>query len=104
MTSSYRYFTGGGGGSTASPAGKNTLNKLFDSFKDDADTEPDSVGPGGSISYIEKLGVDPENLEVFALLETIQAPTIGEMSRKGFVDGWLAVKYDLFTNSFTWLG
>jgi hypothetical protein len=46
------------------------------------------------MAYIEKVGVNPEDLEVLALLETIQAPTMGEMSRKGFVDGWLAVKYD----------
>jgi DCN1-like protein 1/2 len=95
LTSVYRYFAGGGGGATASPAGKSTLNKLFDSFRDDAENEPDAVGPGGSMAYIEKVGVDPEDLEVLALLETIQAPTMGEMSRKGFVDGWLAVKYDM---------
>ena len=90
-----RYFASGGGGSAASPAGKSTLNKLFDSFRDDAENEPDAVGPEGSMEYLEKLGVDPEGLEVLAVLETIQAPTMGEMSRTGFVDGWLAAKYDL---------
>jgi hypothetical protein len=89
-----RYFIGGGG-SAAVPAGKGNLNKLFDSFRDDVANAPDTVGPEGSMKYIEKLGVDPEGLDVLALLDTIQAPTLGEMSREGFVDGWLAVKYDL---------
>jgi hypothetical protein len=69
---------------------------MFDSFRDDADNEPDAVGPEGSMAYIEKLDVNPEDLDVLVLLETIQAPTMGEMSRTGFVDGWLAVKYASF--------
>lgn len=94
MTYFHRYFTGGGGGAAASPAGKSTLNKLFDGFRDDAANEPDAVGPEGSMEYLETLGVDMEGLDVLAVLETIQAPTMGEMGRTGFVDGWLAVKYD----------
>jgi hypothetical protein len=96
LTFSCRYFTGGGG-SAAAPAGKGNVNKLFDSYRDDVANEPDVVGPEGSMKYIEKLGVNPEGLEVLAVLETIQAPTMGEMSREGFVEGWLAVKYGIFS-------
>jgi hypothetical protein len=87
----YSYFAGGSG-SAASSVSKGNLNKLFDVFRDDVANEPDAIGPEGSMAYLEKLGVDPEGLEVLAVLETIQAPTMGEMSREGFVEGWLAAK------------
>lgn len=45
------------------------------------------------MQYFEKLGVDVEGLEVLAVMEIIQAPTMGEMNREGFVEGWLAVKF-----------
>jgi DCN1-like protein 1/2 len=38
--------------------------------------------------YFEETGVDAEGLEALAALEIVQAPTMGEMSRDGFVKGW----------------
>lgn len=34
------------------------------------------------------LKVNLENAELFVAIEQIQAPNIGEITRKGFVDGW----------------
>lgn len=45
------------------------------------------------MKYFENLGVDVEGMEVLAVLEIIQAPTMGEMSREGFVDGWSSLGY-----------
>lgn len=87
------YFSGGGG-SVVSSATKNNLNKIFDSYRDDAANSPDVIGPDGSMAYFEKLGVDVEGLEVLAVLEVIQAPTMGEISRDGFVDGWSTINAD----------
>lgn len=40
----------------------------------------------------EKLGVNLENAELFVALEVIQAPVIGEITKAGFVQGWLATR------------
>lgn len=45
------------------------------------------------MAYFEKLSVDVENMEVLVVCEVIQAPTMGEISREGFVDGWSSRKY-----------
>lgn len=36
----------------------------------------------------ECLSINMENAELFVALELLQAPTIGEVTRKGYVDGW----------------
>ena len=34
------------------------------------------------------LKVSLENAELFVVLELVQAPSVGEITRKGYVDGW----------------
>jgi DCN1-like protein 1/2 len=41
------------------------------------------------MSYLsEKLNVSLENAELFVVMELVQAPSVGEITRRGFVDGW----------------
>jgi DCN1-like protein 1/2 len=40
------------------------------------------------MKYFDETGVDAEGLDSLAVLEIVQAPTMGEMSREGFVNGW----------------
>lgn len=41
------------------------------------------------MSYLSNhLGISLENAELFVALELLQAPSVGEITRKGFVDGW----------------
>lgn len=40
------------------------------------------------MKYFQEIDVDVEGLESLAALELVQAPTMGEMSREGFVNGW----------------
>lgn len=40
------------------------------------------------MSYLQQLDVDLEGMESLAALEIVQAPTMGEISREGFVNGW----------------
>lgn len=40
------------------------------------------------MEYFGDTGVNVEGLESLAVLEVVQAPTMGEMSREGFVNGW----------------
>lgn len=88
LTVYYRYYSGDGG-SNASAANKTTLNKLFDNYRDNAATEPDLIGVDGSMGYLQELGVDLAGMDCFAALEVIQAPSLGEITREGFVNGWL---------------
>ncbi|KAJ4362524.1 Scaffold-type E3 ligase [Neocucurbitaria cava] len=85
-----RFYYGGGGigGSTASPASKTTLNKLFDKYREAGAADADIVGAEGTMKYLQDADVDVEGLESLAALEVVQAPTMGEMSREGFVNGW----------------
>lgn len=44
------------------------------------------------MDYLEKLKVSLENVELFVALEIVQAPTIGEINKSGFVEGWKKAK------------
>jgi DCN1-like protein 1/2 len=49
----------------------------------------DKIGVESSMSYFsEGLKVNLEDASLFIPLELFQAPSIGEITRKGFVDGW----------------
>lgn len=41
------------------------------------------------MSYLaDKLKVNMENAELLVALELVQAPAVGVITRKGYVDGW----------------
>lgn len=40
-----------------------------------------------------KLNISLENAELFAVLELVQAPNVGEISRRGYVEGWKSIGY-----------
>ncbi|KAF3354871.1 GTP cyclohydrolase 1 [Verticillium dahliae VDG1] len=78
---------GGSGAGTPSPL-EGDLNKLFDSLRGSSDNK-DHMGIDSTTSYLtETLGVNPENAELLVVMEIVQAPAVGEITRKGFVDGW----------------
>ena len=45
--------------------------------------------------YLQDLGLKLDEAVLLAVLTEISAPTMGEMTRTGFVDGWKALKYAL---------
>lgn len=45
------------------------------------------------MAYLGDLGVNIENAELLVVMELLQAPSVGEITRKGFVDGWKASGY-----------
>lgn len=87
LTGFFRYYSSGGGTSGVVNASKATLTKLFDQYRDGS-TDADVVGVEGTMKYFQEIGVDVEGLESLAALEIVQAPTMGEMTRDGFVSGW----------------
>ena len=53
------------------------------------DDEKDKLELESTMSYLQdKLKVSLENAELFVVLEIVQAPSVGEITRAGFVDGW----------------
>lgn len=51
--------------------------------------EPDKIGVEGSMKYLQDLGIKLDEVVVLAVLTELDAPTMGEFTRDGFVDGWL---------------
>ncbi|KAI4227113.1 MAG: hypothetical protein L6R36_002675 [Xanthoria steineri] len=64
------------------------LSRLFDSYRDNPKDEPDTIGVEGSMRYLQDLGLSLEEPVVLAILTELAAPTMGELTRSGFVDGW----------------
>ena len=58
------------------------------------DDGPDIIGVEGSIRYLKDIGVELDEVVVLAILTEISAPTMGEITRKGFVDGWRATRLE----------
>lgn len=46
-----------------------------------------------TMNYLSSnLGVNIENAELFVALELLQVPAIGEITRKGYIEGWKNAK------------
>ncbi|KZZ99611.1 hypothetical protein AAL_02183 [Moelleriella libera RCEF 2490] len=53
--------------------------------------DKDKMELESTMTYLEKhLGVNLENAELFIALEIVKAPNLGEITRRGFVEGWLS--------------
>ncbi len=46
---------------------------------------------GACIAYIERMGADPSNYEMFVVVDIVQTKSLGVVERSGFVNGWSAV-------------
>lgn len=48
-----------------------------------------------TMNYLgQKLKVSLENAELFVVLDLVQAPSVGEITRAGFVEGWKTARID----------
>lgn len=55
----------------------------------DTNDEKDKLELESTMSYLtDKLQVSIENAELFVALELLQAPAVGVITRRGYVDGW----------------
>jgi hypothetical protein len=114
----FRSFFAASGAAPPSAAARDTLDKLFEKYRgmllfinslsvansdlnpDAKNDEEDTIGVDGTMNYLEALGVNLENASMLVPMEIVQAPTVGELSKEGFVDGWKAVRY-VSSNLFT---
>ncbi|KAF5024731.1 hypothetical protein F66182_3163 [Fusarium sp. NRRL 66182] len=82
-----RFFTSNGDNKGPSPL-ETKLDSLFDKLQDSSD-EKDKLELESTMSYLtEKLKVNIENAELLVALELLQAPSVGVITRRGYVDGW----------------
>ncbi|KAI0103887.1 DUF298-domain-containing protein [Nemania sp. FL0031] len=79
----------GGSGSAGGAASRDAqLDRLFDSLRNEREDSPDSLGADSAMSYLQSIGVGLEDASLFLAVELLQAPSIGEIPRAGFVNGW----------------
>ncbi|KAK4975598.1 Scaffold-type E3 ligase [Elasticomyces elasticus] len=85
------FYTGGNNTAAASPH-QQTLSKLFDKYKDpqskEADKNDEVTNIEGTMKYFEDIGVGLEDVSFFIVSELLQSPSMGELTRRGFIDGW----------------
>lgn len=46
------------------------------------------MGVNGCMKYLQAINVNLEEPAVLVIAELLKAPSVGEFSRQGFVDGW----------------
>ncbi|RWQ94660.1 Cullin binding-domain-containing protein [Paecilomyces variotii] len=73
----------------ASAAGNTAaLNKIFDSYRDAPEENPDSIGIEGAMKYLGDIQVDLDEVCCFGIAELLKSPSMGEFTREGFIEGW----------------
>jgi len=68
----------------------NYLNAIFDQFKqsDGPEGSKDVLSVAGTMKYFEQLYLSLEDPTVLALCEALKSPSMGELTREGFLTGW----------------
>lgn len=61
--------------------------------------EPDTIGVNGSMRYLGDVGVKLDEVVVLAVLTELSAPTMGELTREGFTEGWKTYQYAILSLS-----
>jgi len=98
------YFAQTGTGPITPQKDTTALVKLFDKYRDPQSDDADTINVDGTMQYLTDLGVNLENAESLVALEIVQAPTLGEITKSGFVDGWKALgSYDTVSKQKTYV-
>ncbi|BAE61219.1 unnamed protein product [Aspergillus oryzae RIB40] len=75
----------GAGGATSS------INKIFDSYRDSPDDNPDGIGIEGAMKFLGDIQVQLDEVTCLGIAELLKSPSMGEFTREGFLNGWRAV-------------
>ncbi|KAG8424118.1 Scaffold-type E3 ligase [Metarhizium acridum] len=85
-----RFYSSGNEVKGPSPT-ESKLDAQFDTLRDEKNDEKDKMELESTMEYLSsKLNISLENAELFVALELLQAPSVGEITRRGYVDGWKA--------------
>ncbi|KAF2962971.1 hypothetical protein GQX73_g10604 [Xylaria multiplex] len=88
ITGAFFQANGGGSGAASGPNKDAQLNQLFDSLRNEREDGKDTLGADSAMGYLQSIGVGLEDASLFLAVELLQAPSIGEIPRAGFVCGW----------------
>ncbi|CAL5873225.1 uncharacterized protein PFLUO_LOCUS7494 [Penicillium psychrofluorescens] len=85
------YYQGNHAGSSGNAA---AINKIFDSYRDSPDDNPNGIGIEGAMKYLGDLQVQLDEVACLAVAELLKCPSMGEFTRDEFVNGWREVSCD----------
>lgn len=66
---------------------KAPLTKIFDKYRDDPKNEPDEIDTEGMMSMCADMQISIEDVGFLVFSEMTQSPSMGKLTREGFVDG-----------------
>ena len=69
------------------------LHWLTGAIPDDSST-PDQIGAEGTMAYLQDVGVSLEEPAMLAVLTQVKAPTMGELVKNDFINGWEELSAD----------
>ncbi|KAI0127558.1 Cullin binding-domain-containing protein [Xylariales sp. AK1849] len=76
-------------GQPSAPAREKSLKDQFESLRNPQEDGPDVIGAAGAESYLQSIGVNFEDASFFLALYILKAETVGEITKDGFVKGWV---------------
>lgn len=76
---------------------RGSINKLFDKYRDDPKNEPDEINAEGTQKILSEMNIGLDDIGSFVFSELVQSPTLGKITRDGFVEGCLEVNADSIT-------
>lgn len=75
------------GGNVASNPHKAPLTKIFDKYREDPQNEPDEIDLDGTMKMCQDMQISIEDVGFLIFSELAQSPSMGKLTREGFVDG-----------------
>ncbi|GAB7357986.1 hypothetical protein MBLNU230_g0153t1 [Neophaeotheca triangularis] len=82
------------GNPNANSAVRTTLNHTFDKYRDDPKEEPDEINVEGMQQLLGDLDISIEDIGALIFSELVSSPSLGKITREGFVDGFTNVNAD----------
>ncbi|KAI7523261.1 hypothetical protein KC317_g21724, partial [Hortaea werneckii] len=70
------------------------LSKIFDKYRDNPSEEPDEMNIDGLTELLGELDIEPGDMGALIFSEIVSSPSLGKVTREGFVDGWSELGVD----------
>jgi len=82
----------------SAPIGPNplraSLGKIFDKYRDDPQNSPDEISIEGTAQLLGEIEIDLSDIAALVFSELVSSPSLGNITRDGFVDGWTEAGVD----------
>lgn len=70
------------------------MSKIFDKYRENPREEPDEINVEGVGKMLGEMGIGLEDIGSLVFSELVQSPSLGKVTRDGFVDGAVDVDAD----------